>query len=170
MAETEEKARPLTAGEIALARRAFGDELLYDRIRLRRGAGMNAAAAIAFMRGNPAITLSRTIYFKTPWHDDFTAADEKARSDLLHELTHVVQYQRLGLIRFGLRYARELAACGFNASRMYHYEKAGRKFPKATLEGQAQMVGDYILALLREDARRSAEVAPWLEGSGFFEF
>ena len=162
--------RGLTAGETALARAAHGDRIAYQSVRIVDGPGTSFAAHIAFMRGNPAITLSRTIYFKTPWHDDFTAAGEKARSDLLHELTHVVQYQRLGLIRFGLRYARELAACGFNASRMYHYEKAGRKFPKATLEGQAQMVGDYILALLRGDARRAAEVAPWLEGSGFFEF
>lgn len=170
MAETNRRVRPLSAGEIALAKRAFGDEPPYGRIRLRRGAGMNAAAAIAFMRGNPAITLSRTIYFKTPWHDDFAAADEKGKADLLHELTHVVQYERLGVLGFGLRYARELAAHGFRPGRMYDYGKAGRKFPKATLEGQAQMVGDYILALLRGDAHGAAEVAPWLEGSGFFEF
>lgn len=171
MAETESGARPLTAGEIALAKRAFGDEPPYDRVRLRRGAGMNAAAAFAFMRGNPAITLVRTIYFKTPWHEDFSAASAGEKAALLHELTHVLQYAQLGVVGFGLRYARELAANAFKPGRLYEYEKAGTKFPKATLEGQAEMVGDYARALLGTGpnaAASAAKVAPWLEGSGLF--
>jgi hypothetical protein len=170
LAKTDGGARPLTAGEIALARTAFGDEPPYDKVRLRRGAGMNAAAAIAFMRGNPAITLIRTIYFKTPWHSDFSTADARARADLLHELTHILQYERLGALGFALRYARELAAHGFRPGRLYDYKKANTKFPKATLEGQAEMVGDYALALLSGTAAGAAEIAPWLESSGLFEF
>jgi hypothetical protein len=172
MAETEEGPRPLTAGEIALARRAFGDDLPCDKVRLRRGAGMNAAAAIAFMRGNPAITLVRTVYFKKPWHADFSAANASDKSDLLHELTHILQYERLGVLGFGLRYAAELAKHRFQAGRLYDYKKAGTKFPKATLEGQAEMVGDYAKALLGTGPNAAAEaagIAPWLEGSGLFD-
>ena len=39
--------RPLTDGERALARAAFGERLDLDRVRLRRGAGANPAAAVA---------------------------------------------------------------------------------------------------------------------------
>jgi hypothetical protein len=169
MSETDGGARRLTAGEIALAKTAFGDEPPYDRVRLRQGAGMNAAAAIAFMRGNPAITLVRTIYFKTPWHEDFSAADPRAKAELLHELTHILQYHRLGVIRFGLRYARDLAMNRLNPNKLYKYREAGTKFPRATLEGQAEMVGDYAQARLSENEAAMAEVAPWLEGSGLFE-
>jgi len=172
MAETEGGARPLTAGEIALARRAFGDEPPYDKVRLRKGAGMNAAAGIAFMRGNPAITLVRTIYFRRPWHADFSAANADDKADLLHELTHVLQYERLGVLGFGLRYARELARHGFRPGRLYDYKAAGTKFPQATLEGQAEMVGDYARGILGTGpnaAAHAAAIAPWLEGSGLFD-
>jgi hypothetical protein len=170
MAETDGGTRRLTAGEIALARTVFGDEPPYEKVRLRRGAGMNAAAAIAFMRGNPAITLLRTIYFKTPWHEDFSAADARAKADLIHEMTHILQYKRLGAIGFGLRYARELAAHGFKPGRLYDYRAAKTKFPSATLEGQAEMVGNYVEAKLGGKAAAMAEIGGWLEGSGLFEF
>jgi hypothetical protein len=170
MAKSEGGARPLTEGEVALARTAFGDEPPYDKVRLRKGAGMNAAAAIAFMRGNPAITLIRTVYFKTPWHRDFSTADPRSKAELLHELTHILQYERLGPLGFGFRYARELAAFRFRPGRLYDYKKAGKKFPQATLEGQAEMVGNYAEAKLNNNAAGMAEVAPWLEGSGLFEF
>lgn len=172
MADTDKGPRPLTAGEIAMAKRAFGDEPPYDKVRLRRGAGLNAAAAFAFARGNPAITLVRTIYFKTPWHEDFSAAGSKSKADLLHELTHILQYKRLGVVGFGLRYARELAAHKFKPSTLYDYEKAGTKFPEATLEGQAEMVGNYAKGLFGTGpnaAAAAAKVAPWLEGSGLFK-
>jgi hypothetical protein len=163
----------MTAGEIALAKTAFGDEPPYDQVRLRRGAGMNAAAAIAFLRRNPAITLVRTIYFKTPWHEDFSLADENDKADLLHEMTHILQYKRLGVLGFGLRYARELAAHGFKPGTLYDYRKADTKFPKATLEGQAEMVGDYVRAIFGTGPEAAAEadrIAPFLEGSGLFHF
>jgi hypothetical protein len=144
--------------------------LPYDEVRLRRGAGINAFAAIAFLRGNPAITLIRTVYFKSAWHSDFSAADARARAELLHELTHILQYRRLGGLRFALRYTRELAAHGFRPGRLYAYRASGKTFPTATLEGQAEMVGNYAEAMLRGDDLAMAEIAPWLEGSGLFEF
>ncbi len=170
MAEKDGGARRLTAGEIALARTVFGNEPPYDKVRLRRGAGINAAAAIAFMRGNPAITLVRTIYFNSPWHEDFSAANARDKADLLHEMTHILQYHRLGILGFALRYARDLAANRLDPNRLYKYKEAGTKFPKATLEGQAEMVGNYAEARLAGDEAAIAEMAPWLEGSGLFEF
>lgn len=161
--------RPLTAGEIAWARRAFGDSIPYPRITLIDGAGGNPAAMAAIRNGNSAITLRRSIYFNPGCYlPDFGAAKPTARGLLIHELTHVWQYRRLGMPLFLLRYAREFAACGFVAGQMYEYEAGTARFGPARLEAQAQMVGDYAAALAAGDEGRRRQLAASLEGTGFF--
>lgn len=160
--------RALKAGEIALLEEAFGDRIDYKRVGLRLGAGRNAAAIAAFRNGNTAITLSWNIYFRTHYSDDFSEADVLAQSLFHHEMTHVWQYAALGAPRFLARYAREFAACRFNARAMYRYEEGETRFGEARLEAQAQMVGDYCLARLLGDVTRQTRLARNLEGSGFY--
>src|SRR5688572_31598684 len=107
--------RGLKPGEIALLKEAFGDRLAYGGIRLRLGHGGNPAAAAAFRNGNTAITLRRSIYFRTHYSDDFAQSDVASQSLFLHEMTHIWQYATLGVPGFLARYARDLIACGFNA-------------------------------------------------------
>ncbi|MEA3011210.1 MAG: hypothetical protein QOJ91_2902 [Sphingomonadales bacterium] len=160
--------RGLTPGEIALLREAFGDRMDYGKIRLRSGAGRNAAAIAAFRKGNVAITLGRSVYFRTQYSDDFAEAEVFAQSLFHHEIVHVWQYATLGKARFLARYARELAACRFNALAMYRYEEGITRFARARLEAQAQMIGDYCLARLIGDEARQARLERNLEGSGFW--
>ena len=160
--------RRLTPGEIVLLREAFGERLPYDRIRLRLGAGGNAAAMAAFRNRNTAITLRRTIYFRIHYCDDFSGADVRAQSLFHHEMTHVWQYAKLGVSRFLARYARDFAACRFNAPAMYRYEEGVTAFAGARLEAQAEMVGDYCSARLVGDVPRQTRVARNLRGSGFW--
>jgi hypothetical protein len=160
--------RELTPGEIALLKEAFGVSIDYERVRLRSGAGRNAAALAAFRKGNVAITLSRSLYFRAHYSDDFSEAGVFAQSLFHHEMTHVWQYARLGVPRFLARYARELAACRFNARAMYRYEEGVTPFARARLEAQAQMVGDYCHARLVGDVSRQARLARNLRGSGFW--
>lgn len=160
--------RALTAGEIALLREGFGDRIDYERIRLRQGHGRNPTAIAAFRNGNTAITLRRNIYFRAHYSDDFSEAGVVAQSLLLHEMTHVWQYAKLGAPRFLARYARDLAACRFNARAMYLYEEGETPFARARLEAQAQMVGDYCHAWLVGDVPRLARLARNLKGSGFY--
>ena len=54
-------------------------------------------------------------------------------------MTYIWQFQRLGVLRFGLRYLRELAAHRFDRKALYAYDP-GDAFAEATLEAQAQMV------------------------------
>lgn len=82
-------------------------------------------------------------------------------------MTHVWQYAKLGVPRFLARYARDLAACRFNARAMYLYEAVTR-FAGARLEARAQMVGDYCQARLVGELTRQARLSRNLEGSGFF--
>jgi hypothetical protein len=160
--------RRLKAGEIALLQEAFGDRIDYAGVRLRSGAGRNPAALTAFRNGNTAITLRRNIYFRTHYSDDYAQAGVLAQSLFHHEMTHVWQYARLGVPRFLARYARDLAACRFNARAMYRYEEGVTPFAGARLEAQAQMVGDYCHARLVGDAPRMARLERNLKGSGFY--
>lgn len=160
--------RGLKASEIALLREAFGDRLAYDGVRLRLGHSGNPAAVAAFRNGNTAITLRRSIYFRTHYSDDFAEADVAAQSLFHHEMTHIWQYAALGVPRFLARYARDLAACRFNARAMYRYDEGVTPFARTRLEAQAQMVGDYCFARLIGDVSRQARLARNLRGSGFW--
>jgi hypothetical protein len=160
--------RPLTAGEIALLHEAFQGRIDPSMVRLVDGHDDNPLPRAAFRNGNTAITLRRTIYFGRHYCPDFAQADPNALGLFLHEMTHVWQYARLGLARFFLKYARDLAACRFNARAMYRYEEGGTPFAEARLEAQAQMVGDYCFARLVGDSARQARLARNLKGSGIY--
>ena len=161
-------ARPLTTGEIELARRAFGGRIRYERVRIRDGAGGNPAAIVAFRNGNWAITLRRTIRFGRGYSVDFSTGGNPGKELFLHEMTHVLQWAELGVVRFGLRYGRELASVRFDQRRLYHYEPGETPYSRATLEAEAQMVGNYGRALLDDDPERMALLARNLQGSRFY--
>ena len=161
--------RPLTEGEFAMARAAFGDGLDYSRVRLCQGPGGNPGAHIAFRKpGVDAITLIRTIFFRGGLVEDFSQGGDP--SLFMHEMTHIWQFQTLGVARFGLRYLNELEACNFDRCALYHYECGRTPFAKAKLEAQAQMVQDYGVALGAGRADQAAELRRNLAGSGLFGF
>ena len=135
--------RTLTRGEIDLCRSVFPDPLAYDEIRLIDGPRANDFAEAAFRNRNTAITLRRTLYFGVRWCGDFSCADDEGRRLFLHEMTHVWQWRRLGVLGFLARYARDFLACRCNAPAMYRYENDDIPFAASRLEAQAEMVGDY---------------------------
>lgn len=136
------KKRGLTAGERDLLREVFRDRIDYDRVRLQDGAGANPLARIALRSPkNWAMTYLGTIHFnKGHFREDFAAdADSKYQALLVHEVTHVWQYRRLGLVPFASRYGWNFIACEFSQDRLYDYD-AKTDFGSATLEAQAQIV------------------------------
>lgn len=165
----EQARRALTPGEMALAREAFGRRLDYDRLTLIAGAGRNLLARAAFRQGNGAITLRRSIYFDSAYYrPDFSAGGADDKGLLIHELTHVWQYRRLGVPAFFACYVRDFCACGFSADRMYDYAAGESRFVRARLEAQAQMAGDYGAALARADGEAQRRLQVSLRGSGLF--
>ncbi|HMG45923.1 MAG TPA: hypothetical protein VK614_00485 [Allosphingosinicella sp.] len=159
--------RGLTAGEMAMARAAFGDRIGYQGVRIVDGPGTSFAAHTAFMRGNPAITLGATIYFKLHYSEDFAKPGQAARR-FIHEMTHVWQYGALGQLGFFTRYGKELAEAKFKPNDMYKYEAGKTLFNDAGLEAQAQMVEDYSSALWGKNAAKTALLAKNLAGSGVY--
>ena len=165
----ESTRRPLTGGEVALARAAFGDGLDYSRVRLCQGAGGNPGAHMAFRTpGVDAITLIGTIFFRGGLVEDF--AREGDASLFMHEMTHIWQYQRLGVLPFALRYLNELEACNFDRKCLYHYDCGQTAFGEARLEAQAQIVQDYGLALGAGQTGQAQALRRNLAGSGLFGF
>jgi len=162
------RSRPLTDGEIALARPLFGDALDYRRVRIRHGAGWNPVALLAFANGNPAITLGRAIYVQGDLADQEPGGE--AGRLFLHELVHVWQYRMLGIARFLLRYAREFAGKRFSARALYRYAPGVTRFGAATLEAQAEIASDYAIALWRGDAEAVEKLRPNMMGSGLGGF
>lgn len=59
----------------------------------------------------------------------------------------MIQYASLGFGVFGRRYASELRAHGYDADQLYAYRKRNNSWRDETLEGQAQIVGEYSMFL-----------------------
>jgi hypothetical protein len=127
--------RPLTEGEIALARSMFGDAIDYGRVRMirRRWWPLQPKGTVMAPTGN--------IHFHPDsplWSDDFSNERLSLQGLFIHEMTHVWQTQTRG--RFYLLLMRH-PFC------RYSYRLVeGRPFGRYGLEQQAEMVRHRFLA------------------------
>lgn len=122
--------RKLTAGEIVAARAIFGSDIDYSRVYIHRGKWM------PFQPHDTAMTPLGEIYFPQGVYKADFSTNVPDKAWLIHELTHVWQYQQgANLI---------LAAPG---SRNYDYGKITRatRFDRLNIEQQASVVADYYL-------------------------
>jgi Domain of unknown function (DUF4157) len=166
------KARTLTSGEQAQLNKIFSNRSIdLSNVRIVDGAGNNPAAAAAFRNGNPAITIGNTVYVKPGTYAADFSKTPKGIELLAHEFTHVEQYQRLGFGSFGVKYAKDLASVGGDPNKAYRYETRNTTFKTETLEGQAQMVGNYAeykAGGKNLTAAQVKDVENRLKGTGFF--
>lgn len=160
------KQRKLAPGEIRLARTVFADKIDYSSVKLSDGPGNQPLAYIAFGKGNSAITVGSSIYFKADYCVDFSAPGRN-RKVFVHEMTHVWQYQTMGLAAFAARYGADFLAAKGKPDAMYKYQPT-TAFGAAMLEAQAEMTADYGAASWAHDAKRLAALAANLAGSGFY--
>jgi hypothetical protein len=129
------QSRPLTEGEIALARSVFGEAIDYAKVRMVRGKWwpfqpkgvvMAPTGNIHFHPGDPH------------WAEDFSKVPLEQQGLFIHELTHVWQSQTRG--RFYLPMMRH-PFC------RYSYDLVpGRAFDRYGLEQQAEIVRHAFLA------------------------
>ena len=120
-------ARPLTPGEVALARTIFGDAIDYAATRISR------TKWAFFQPRDRVMAPSGCIHFHPQsniWHDDFSTAHVTIQVLFVHEMTHILQHQRgvyLPLARHPwCRYEYAL--------------KPGQPFSRYGLEQQAEIV------------------------------
>ncbi|MCY7397307.1 MAG: vgr related protein [Sphingomonas bacterium] len=127
-------ARPLTPGEVALARTMFGEAIAYDRVRIvrRKWWPFQPRGIVMAPTGN--------IHFHPDcdnYRDDFASAPLSLQGLFIHELTHVWQAQRHG--RFYLPLMRH-PFC-----RYAYTVKDGQRFDRYGLEQQAELVRHHFL-------------------------
>jgi len=130
--------RPLTPGEIALARSMFGDAIDYDRARI-------AHAKWAFFQpANVTMAPLGTIHFHPKgeaYRDDFAEAPLDLQGLFIHEMVHVWQHQQGLFLPL-----RRHPFC------RYRYALVpGRPFRRYGIEQQAEIVRHAFL--LRKVAR-----------------
>jgi hypothetical protein len=127
--------RPLTAGEIELARSIFGDAIDFDRVKLvrrrwwpfqPRGIVMAPTGNIHFHPDSPL------------WSEDFSKERMSLQGLFIHEMTHVWQAQTRG--KFYLVLMRH-PFC------RYSYDLVeGQPFDRYGLEQQAELIRHRFLA------------------------
>jgi hypothetical protein len=136
------QARPLTPGEIAIARSVFADAIDYSKVRMVKGKWW------PFHPRNAAMAPMGDIYFHPQggvWSEDFSKERLGRQGFFIHEMTHVWQSQAKG--RFYLPLMRH-PFC------RYSYElEPGKPFDRYGLEQQAEIVAHVFLA------ERGAQVA-----------
>ena len=126
--------RPLTPGEIALARSVFGEAIDYAQVRMVNRKWW------PFQPRNAAMAPTGNIHFPPHgdlWSEDFAAEPLGRQGLFIHELTHVWQTQTRG--RFYLPLMRH-PFC------RYRYEiREGWPFARYGLEQQAEIVRHLFL-------------------------
>ena len=135
-------ARPLTPGEVELARGIFGDAIEYARVRLirRRWWPFQPKGIVMAPTGN--------IHFhpdSDKWSEDFSREPLFAQGLFIHEMTHVLQTQQRG------RYYLPLMRHPF--CRYSYAIRDGRPFGRYGLEQQAEIMRHIFLT------RQGIEVA-----------
>jgi hypothetical protein len=127
--------RPLTFGEIELARSIFGDAIDYSRVKMVHRKWW------PFQPRSVAMAPMGNIHFHPHsflWSEDFSREPLHRQGLFMHELTHVWQAQKRG--RFYLPLMRH-PFC------RYSYEvEPGRAFEGYGLEQQAEIVRHLFLA------------------------
>ncbi|MBT1072769.1 hypothetical protein [Pelotalea chapellei] len=84
------KSRPLTAGEVAMARLVFKDSVNYSTVKIHNGEYL----PFGFQDDNTAMTPNGGMYFNSDrFVHDFSIEDKYSKIWFMHEMTHIWQYQ-----------------------------------------------------------------------------
>lgn len=156
--------RHINAGEISYAREIFGDSLDYSKITITRDSLMSTGAPK---------TIGNTVHMRSKWGAEQFTKDgsgeytleltEAGRQLLVHEMTHVWQFQNGGLAYIPDSLVSQLRARLGSGSRNGAYDwrsaaKAGTPWADWNPEQQAELVEEYNRALrhVKDATKRKA--------------
>lgn len=123
------RTRSLTAEEIALAKPIFDTSIDYERVRIHYGGPLTWIY--------PALTTGNTISFPK----GFDESSKKAQALILHEMTHVWQYQNHGIDYLPRALFEEIAE---QNPYTVHYD-VSKHLSDYDVEEQAEIVAEYFL-------------------------
>lgn len=142
------QSRALTAGEIALGRSVFGDDIAWPKVRIFQAPRLGFGAMVP---------IGRTIVF-SKWRaaHDFSTASMWDKGWFVHELTHVWQAARGTVLA-----AAKLRALGKGA---YCYTPKAPRLGAYNIECQAEIARHLFLARAGA-AEEGAPSKQWLEAT-----
>jgi len=130
--------RPLTPGEIALAREVFGGAIDYATVTITED------KFIGFHPDNTAMAPDGNLYMPGCYRNDYSKEDTWDQAMFIHEMTHVWQYQNKILspvaeaVKLNIRFKFDYAAA-------YGYMLDAKKdLVEYNMEQQASIVQDYF--------------------------
>lgn len=133
--------RPMTTGEIALARRLFKDSIDYTKVNIHK------RRYILGQPDNSGMTPNGEIYAvgAHTYFEDYSIAKSHQKGFFIHEMAHVWQYQLNVLNPITAAIGEFVRNC-FDYAKAYDYELvAGKDLLKYRIEQQAQIIQDYYL-------------------------
>lgn len=136
---TEEgRLRLMTLGEIAMARRVFGDSIVYSRVWI------HCDSYFPFRLQSPAFAMAPNgeLWFrKEGYKSDFSSSDvlDQSKHVFIHELGHVWQHQHGQWVR-----TRGLLSWAAD----YYYKLDRCKLTDYPIEQQASIIADYWLIIV----------------------
>lgn len=136
--------RPLTEGEINLAKRVFKSQIDYEQVKIHQGAYLR----FGLQKAQIAMAPNGHIYFpKTSYLPDFSKGTLSQQAWFIHEMTHVWQYQRgVSVILHGLWLALLGGYLGKKRAYFYYLPKnLDKKLVDFNIEQQACIMADFFL-------------------------
>lgn len=145
------RGRCLTAGEIAEARRVFGERIDYAAVRIIDG------RYLPWQLAGYVITPDHRIFWPGA-PADLVAADRGAhRCRFIHEMTHVMQHQQGLWLRLRAGFLQVLHFLSFRRYDPYRYTcRDGKPFSAYNLEQQAELA----VAIYRGELPNTIDYGP----------
>jgi hypothetical protein len=132
--------RPLTPGEIDIVRQVYGYHIDVHRVVIYNRPFWGPLNFNGYgLGGSNTITPYGSPYFLPQnYRNDFSQADIRARGLFVHEMAHVLQYQRgMNVVAEGLRTSR--AYSDYRQSYSFNFASFGRPLSEFNLEQQADL-------------------------------
>lgn len=131
------KERPLTTGEIAIAKKIYKTSLDYSSIKV------HDEKYVVFQPNNSGMTPNGEIYVSDIYKTDYSASIPALKSFFIHEMAHVYQYQ-MKILNPITAAIGESFRTGFDYDEAYYYElDAKNDLLDYRIEQQAQIIEDY---------------------------
>jgi hypothetical protein len=134
--------RPLTKGEIQLARQVFGDSIDYAAVKIHDKPYL---PLLPLQPKNSGMTPNGEIYTRDSYSPDYSRENLYTRAFFIHEMTHVWQYQNKVLhpaaeaVKLNLKHK-------FNYAAAYDFQlDKSKDLVRYDMEQQAAIVQEYFL-------------------------
>lgn len=136
--------RPLTMGEINLAKSVFKSQIDYEQVKIHQGAYLR----FGLQKAQIAMAPNGHIYFpEISYLPDFSKGTFSQQAWFIHEMTHVWQYQQgISVILHGLWLALIGGYLGKRRAYIYYLPKnVAKKLANFNIEQQACIMADFFL-------------------------